>query len=120
MNRDEKTLPSLLGAIILGDDILDTMKKDLRRHHSLKLDTDELRHILKEGVLKQEIIEYLRENENRRKSEDRRQNSIKVENDRRSGDDRRVEDNRTELQKRLQELEVSAYTLTTDPSRGFV
>ncbi len=120
MNRGEKSLPSLIGAIILGDEVLCAIKKDLKRRHKLKLEPDELRTIIRDDVLQMEIIEFLRDNENRRTGEERRQQNIPVDCDRRSGDDRRVEDTRTELQKRLQELDVSLDVQTSDLSRGFV
>ena len=120
MNREESSFPSLIGAIILGKEVVSIIKKDLKRHHSLKLEPDELRAIIRDNVLQTDIIEFLREHKNRRKGTDRRQRNIPVEHDRRSGGDRRVDDTRTELQKRLQELDVSLDVQTTDPSRGFV
>lgn len=122
MNHEETetSIRYLLGAIILGDDVLNSIKKNMKKKYSIIFNDEELLFILQEEVLKQDIIEFIKNNENRRNGEDRRQNDIEVEHDRRSGSDRRVEDRRSELQRRLQELDVSIDTRTDDPRRGFV
>ncbi|MFC1538198.1 hypothetical protein ACFL6H_02135 [Candidatus Latescibacterota bacterium] len=122
MNREEieTSMRFLIGAMFLGDDVLNNIKKNMKKKYSIILDKDDLHYIIQEEVLNPDIIEFIKENENRRKSTDRRQNNIKVEKDRRRGTDRRLEDRRTELQRRLQELEVSIDTRTFDRKRGFV
>ena len=46
-----------LAAIVLGDAVLDTVRRELRRLSDAKVETDELREALKQEVIKREVIE---------------------------------------------------------------
>lgn len=46
-----------LAAVVLSDSVLDTIRRELRRVSDVKVDIDELRALLKEEVIKREVIE---------------------------------------------------------------
>ena len=46
-----------LAAVVLGDPVIDTIRRELRRVSDVKVDADELRSLLREEVIKREVIE---------------------------------------------------------------
>ncbi|MBV9493188.1 MAG: type I restriction enzyme HsdR N-terminal domain-containing protein [Acidobacteria bacterium] len=46
-----------LAAVLLGDAVLDTVRRELRRLSDVKIETDELREALKAEVIKREVLE---------------------------------------------------------------
>ena len=46
-----------LGAIVLSDAVVDTIRRELRRLSDVKIESDDLRTALKTVVLKREVIE---------------------------------------------------------------
>ena len=46
-----------LAAVVLGDPVIDTIRRELRRVSDVKVEADELRTLLREEVIKREVIE---------------------------------------------------------------
>lgn len=46
-----------LAAVVLGDPVIDTIRRELRRVSDVKVEADELRTLLKEEVIKREVLE---------------------------------------------------------------
>jgi hypothetical protein len=46
-----------LSAVVLSDPVLDTIRRELRRVSDVKVDFEELRTLLKEEVIKREVLE---------------------------------------------------------------
>ena len=46
-----------LAAVVLSDPVLETIRRELRRVSDVKVEVDELRELLREGVIKREVLE---------------------------------------------------------------
>jgi len=46
-----------LAAVVLSDPVVDTIRRELRRVSDVKVEADELRVLLKEEVIKREVLE---------------------------------------------------------------
>ena len=46
-----------LGAVVLSDPVIDTIRRELRRVSDVKVEADELRTLLREEVIKRDVIE---------------------------------------------------------------
>lgn len=112
--------PHILGAIILGEEVLKVIKREVEKNSSINVDIGDLHSIIKKEVLKREVVELIMQKLGRRKGIDRRQQDIEVSVDRRTGTERRVKERRSEFKRRLQRLEVSIDRRTYDRRRAWV
>jgi hypothetical protein len=46
-----------LAAVVLSDPVVDTIRRELRRVSDVKVEVDELRELLREEVIKREVLE---------------------------------------------------------------
>lgn len=112
--------PQILGAIILGEEVLKIIRREVEKKFSINVDIGDLHSIIKEKVLKREGVELNKEKIRHRKGIDRRQQDIEVSVDRRKGTERRVKERRSEFKRRLQLLEISIDRRTYDRRRAWV
>jgi predicted type IV restriction endonuclease len=56
-DRLQATSRFYLGAVLLSDPVLDTVRRELRRLSDVKLEIDELREALRQDVIKREVLE---------------------------------------------------------------
>ena len=112
--------PHILGAIILGEEVLKVIRREVEKKISINVDIGDLHSIIEEEVLKREVVELIKQKEKCRKGIDRRQQDIEVSVDRRKGTERQVKERRSEFKRRLQLLEVSIDRRTYDRRRAWV
>lgn len=112
--------PQILGAIILGEEVLKVIRREVEKISSINIDIGDLHSIIEEEVLKREVVELIKQKEGRREGIDRRQQDIEISVDKRTGTEQRVKERRSEFKRRLQLLEISIDRRTYDRRRAWV
>lgn len=76
-----------LAAILLGDPVLDTMRRELRRLSDVQLDNEELRNALSQEVIKREVLEGEKADAARKKVSKAVAKMMRIRKDREETDD---------------------------------